>query len=186
MPHESTSNHTGFSLRTFQSNAYCPPVLTLTENVACSLQMGNFSMVKATEPCFSQPAHHGAPSHKENCPKLMCRKKISPFIHITTQQDEREKRCIQKVALTESVDKYKTPYRAILPAKFNFIHNPELMDVLCQLFSYPLQVGGQHDLKLGGGEKRKHTLEKIQYDTALTVLPAIGLNRTASYTIKLK
>lgn len=109
----------------------------------------------------------------------MCRGKIRPFIHIATRQDEQEKGCIQEVALTEPVDKCKTPYRAILPAKFNFIHNPELMDVLCQLFSYPLQMGGQHDLKLKKKrKKRKHTLEKIQYDTALIVLPAIGLNRT--------
>lgn len=61
----------------------------------------------------------------------------------------------------ESVDKWKTLYRAILPAKFNFIHNPELMDVLRQLFSYPLQMGGQHDLELKKEKKahiRKNTI----------------------------
>lgn len=57
---------------------------------------------------------------------------------------------------------FKTMYRTILPAKFNLIHNPELMDILCQFFSYPLQVGWQHDLKFKK-RKRKHTSgKKIQ------------------------
>lgn len=52
-------------------------------------------------------------------------------------------------------------YRTILPAKFNFIHNPEFMDILCQLFSYPLQVGRQHNLKLKK-RKRKHIRKKCK------------------------
>lgn len=94
-----------------------------------------------------------------------------------------KKLCFQKVALTASENKFKTMYRAILPAKFDFIHNPELMDVLCELFSYPVQVGRQHDLKLEK-TKSKHTSEKIQR-TALTVLTATGLNKTVSQTTKM-
>lgn len=58
-------------------------------------------------------------------------------------------------------------YRTILPAEFNFIHNPEFMDILCQLFSYPLQVGRQHNLKL---KKRKTHQKEMQENAVLIVL----------------
>jgi hypothetical protein len=48
---------------------------------------------------------------------------------------------------------FKIIYRTILPAKLNFIHNPELMDILCQSFSYPFQVRRQHNLEKKKEEK---------------------------------
>ena len=53
-------------------------------------------------------------------------------------------------------------YRTILPAKFNFIHHPELMDILCQFFSYPLQVGRQHNLKFKKEKKKTHIRNKCK------------------------
>lgn len=75
-------------------------------------------------------------------------------------------------------------YRAILPAKFNFVHNPELMDILSQFFSDPLQVGRQHNLKLKKKKKKKH-IRKQYNKTSLLIFTVIRLDRTFSYTIEM-
>lgn len=76
---------------------------------------------------------------------------------------------------------FKIIYRTILPAKLNFIHNPELVDIFCQSFSYPFQVRRQHNLE----KKEEKTLIRNKCWKVLCQLPLLSTKRNTSQSLKI-